>query len=114
MKLYDTVPEAIEIARNTYKGRTYIMGAYEETADGSEKLAYTITGDACTIYGEQTFLDLKGANICLWPIDDNDVEGMALMETIFVAKPMGRAPITQLGKIALDFLNHIVAEVEDQ
>ena len=113
--MYKTIPEAIEITRTTYKGREYTMGAYEEFTENGEKmekLVGTIIGDACTIYAEQLFHDLKNEPITLWPIDDNDIEGMALMETIF-AVPMDRAPHFGFETMALDLLNKIVEEGEE-
>lgn len=112
MKLYKTIPEAIEIVRTTYKGREYTMGAYQETKDGSEKMIHTITGNALHIYGEQLFHDMVKDGISLWPIDDSDVEGMALMETIF-AVPMYRAPAHGFETEAKDLLSSIVEEAEN-
>lgn len=110
MAPYNTIPEAIEIARNTYKGRMYTMGVYEEK-NGKDVLICTITGNALHIYGEQLFHDMKKDNISFWPTDDNDVEGMALMETIF-AVPMSRAPHFSWEVAARDLLNAIVEEAE--
>ena len=108
--------EAVEIARTTYKGRKYVMGAYKESTENGEKvekMVGTIIGDACTIYSEQLFHDLKNEPVTLWPIDDNDIEGMALMETIFVV-PMHRAPKYDFEFAALNLLNQIVEEAENK
>lgn len=114
MVMYTTITEAVEIARTTYKGREYTMGVYEESKENGEKmekLICTITGDALHIYSEQLFHDMKNDNVSFWPIDDNDIEGMALMETIF-AVPMHRAPRLDFEIEARDFLNSIVEEAE--
>lgn len=110
MKTYETVTEAIEIVRTTYKGREYAMGVYESDGD-KDKLVDTITGDAVHIYDEQLSHDMKEDGLTLWPTDDNDVEGMALMETIY-AVPMHRAPACGFEISARDFLNSIIEEAK--
>lgn len=106
MKMYETVPEAIEICRNSYHGKTYTM-VDEDTGE-------IITGSAYDIYSRQIMDELqahfKGS---WWPVDDTDVEACALMETIFCIVGMP-APRFSWEFAARDLLNQIIAEVEDK
>ena len=111
MKDYKTIPQAIEIAKATYKDHIYTMNVCEEI-NGEEKVTGVIIGNALFIYSEQLFHNMKKDNISFWPINDNDIEGMALMETIF-AVPMDRAPHYRWEFEARDFLNSIVEEAEN-
>ncbi len=104
--MYNTVIEAIEICRNSYHGRTYTM-ENEETGE-------IITGSAYDIYSRQVADELKAhLESTWWPVDENDVEGCALMETIFCIVGM-RPPQYRWEFDALELLNQIVAEAEDK
>lgn len=112
MKQYETIPEAIEIVRTTYKGRQYTMGLYK-CVGNKEEFIKTVTGEAVYFYAQQLFHDMKEDGFNFWPVSDEDVEAMALMETIF-AVPMHRTPTCDFEIAARDLLNAIVKEFEER
>lgn len=107
MKMYDTVTEAVEILRETWRGRTYTIE--------SETTGKRVTGSAYDIYSEVLACELSGnKDHGYWTVHENSAEECALMEAIYATLPYcGRALQFDFERAALEVLNSIVAEVED-
>lgn len=106
MKMYETIIEAIEIVRNTWRDRTYTV---KDEVSGK-----TVTGSAYDIYGAIIMHELRGEKNAFWPVNDMSAEECALMDTIYAAFPSGNRPLKfDFELAAQELLNSIVAEVED-
>lgn len=101
---YDTITEAIEICRKTYRGRTYNL--YE--AHSGERLS----GTAAEIYGEWLIRKLQDNDERdFLPVDDDSLEDWVLVETIDALEDT--PPMQYPWEFAAEaLLNQIVAEAE--
>ena len=103
MKMYETLMEAVEICKNTYRGRTYTV--QEETT------GEILTGSAADIAGEFILRKLMNQPNTFWPIDESSIEECALMETLFLVGLT--PPIKYPWEFAAgDLYNQIIEEAE--